>query len=262
MPRNEVFVPLVTPLRPDGEVCATSVAHLVASLRHSAAGYLPCLTSGEGWKLSDAQWEAMVRHTVAAAGSHPVVAGAERATTEQVLDLAKRAQRLGARGIMLTSPFGAEVEQDRIFDHYRRVHELGGLDVYIYNESSLSKNVTSFETLVKIAELPRVVGIKDSSEEARPAEQIEALQKHGVAYYLGWEHLLGRGMPADGSVVSLANLEPALCKLACRSSDRALQDDIGRLTEVYGLIAEDGYRHVKVELCLRGVISTDQLVSA
>ncbi|MFP3663209.1 dihydrodipicolinate synthase family protein, partial [Burkholderia sp. SIMBA_043] len=86
------------------------------------------------------------------------------------------------------------------------------LDVYIYNESSLSGNETSVETLLAIASLPRVVGIKDSAEAAPDIDLINTLQRHGLKYFVGWEHHLGAGLPADGCVVSLANLEPALCR--------------------------------------------------
>lgn len=261
MSRAGIMIPLVTPVDAGGQVCEVSVGHMVAMSRHLVAGYLPCLTSGEGWALSDRQWEDMVRHTVAAAGEVPVVAGVERATTAQVLELASRARRLGARGVMITSPFGEQVRQDEIFDHYRQLHELGGLDLYIYNESSLSKNETSFETLLAIAALPRVVGIKDSSEVPRDAAQIEAIRSHGVAYYLGWEHHLATGLPADGSVVSLANLEPALCKVACRSTDPALREELQRLTELYGLTAPDWYRYVKLALHQRGVLASSLVIA-
>lgn len=261
MTRAGVMIPLVTPVTSTGAVCAKSVARLVACSRHTATGYLPCLTSGEGWALSDTQWEDMVRHTVACAGEAVVVAGVERATTEHVLELARRAKRLGARGVMLTSPFGEAVSQQAIFEHYQRVHDQVELEVYIYNESALSKNETSFETLLAIAALPRVVGIKDSSEKPRDQAQIEAIRSHSVAYYLGWEHHLATGLPADGNVVSLGNLEPALCKVACRSEDRALREEVQRLTELYGLMAPDWYRFVKLALHQRGVIDSPNVLA-
>jgi 4-hydroxy-tetrahydrodipicolinate synthase len=257
--RSGVFVPLVTPLDRDGRVCVASVARLVASSRYTAAGYLPCLTSGEGWRLTDPQWDAMVRATVAAAGDRPVIAGAERGTTGQVMELARRAKLLGARGVMITSPFGEEVTQRSIFEHYRQVHDLGELEVYIYNESTLSRNVTALDTLLAIAELPRVVGIKDSAETPRDSAEIAELQRRGVAYLLGWEHMLGKGMPVDGNVVSLANLEPGLCRLGYRVADAAVQEEVQRVTEAYDLLAEDWYRNVKVALHERGVLSSARL---
>lgn len=260
--RRGVFIPLITPLDEAGDVCKTSVAHLVAHVRPSASGLLPCLTSGEGWLLSRAQWEAMVRATLAAAGSLPVIVGAERQTTEEVIECGRLARQLGAKGIMLTSPFGKDVPQQRIFEHFRAVHDTCDLDVYIYNETSLAGTATTFETLMAIAELPRVVGIKDSIEAGRPVSEISALQRQNLAYYIGWEHHLGKGLPVDGSVVSMANLEPAICKLGLASAEPAVHAEVLRLNEVYSLAAADWYRHIKQSLWARGIIATPHTVTA
>jgi 4-hydroxy-tetrahydrodipicolinate synthase len=260
MSRRGVFVPLITPLDESGAVCPTSVARLMHRSRTTASGYIPCLTSGEGWRLSPAQWEAMVRSTLENAEARAVIVGIERPTTDEVLEYVKEAQELGARAIMLTSPFGADVDQPQILEHYRRLHDACDLDIYVYNESALSGNETAFATLLAIAELPRVVGIKDSITDAREAGEIHELQNRGLAYYVGWEQHLARGGPSDGNVVSLANLEPSLCRLAHVSTDPAVRAEITRLVEVHALLSEDWYRHVKRALAGCGVIVSDRTV--
>ena len=255
-----VLVPLITPIDDTGAVCRRSVARLIACSQAVAAGYVPCLTSGEGWRLDRSQWEAMVRATLELAAPRTVIAGIERPTTDGVIELARIARRVGVGAIMLTSPFGPEVDQAATLEHYRRVHDAAELPVYLYNESSLSQNETAFETLLAVAELPRVVGIKDSVAGGRDPAQIAALRSRGLAYYIGWEHQLAAGVPADGCVVSLANLEPALCQVAVRSADPVLRAEVLRLTEAYGLTADDWYRHVKQALRARGVIASDRTV--
>jgi 4-hydroxy-tetrahydrodipicolinate synthase len=256
------FVPLITPLDASGAVCKTSVHRLMGRSRTTASGYIPCLTSGEGWRLSPAQWEAMVRSTLEAAEARAVIVGIERPTTDEVLEYVKEAQRLGARAIMLTSPFGAEVDQSQTLEHYRRVHDACDLDIYLYNESALSGNETTFATLLAVADLPRVVGIKDSGTEVREAGEIHELQNRGLAYYIGWEQHLAKGGPSDGNVVSLANLEPSLCRLAHASADPAVRAEITRLVEVHALSSEDWYRHVKKALEEWGIIGSDRIVGA
>jgi 4-hydroxy-tetrahydrodipicolinate synthase len=262
MSNHGVFIPLITPIDDTGAVCKQSVRQLVACSRTIASGYLPCLTSGEGWLLDRNQWEAMVRCTLEVAQPASVIVGIERPTTGDVLEHAKLARRLGAGAIILTSPFGADVDQRQIFEHYRQVHDDSGLDIYIYNESSLSRNETAFETLLAVADLPRVVGIKDSVSGGREAAQIAALRSRGLAYYIGWEHHLATGLPVDGNVVSLANLEPALCKLGLHSADPAVHAEIVRLSEAYSLLADDWYRHVKRALKARGVIASDRTLAS
>jgi len=258
MSNRGVFVPLVTPLDDAGDVCRQSVRQLLALSRFTASGYLPCLTSGEGWLLSRSQWEAMVRYTLELTDPATVIVGIERPTTGEVLEHAQVARGLGAKAIMLASPFGAEVDQSSTFEHYRQVHDASGLDIYIYNETSLSGNVTTFDTLLAVAELPRVVGIKDSIESGREPSQITELRKRGLAYYIGWEHHLALGLPVDGNVASLANLEPALCRLGLESADPAVHAEIVRLSDAYSLRSDDWYRHVKRELKARGIITSDR----
>ncbi|MCG2580894.1 MAG: dihydrodipicolinate synthase family protein [Marinobacter sp.] len=262
MSKQGIFIPLITPLDELGRVCNASVARLVAQSRESATGYIACLTSGEGWRLADHQWEAMVRATLAAARDRIVIVGLERPTTDAVLALALRAEALGARAVMLTTPFGPAVSRGAMLEHYRRIHDATGLDLYLYNESALSGNATDFDTLMAVAELPRVVGIKDSPEQPRTEQEIEALRSQGLAYYIGWEECLAAGLPNDGNVVSLANLEPALCRLAVHHSGPQLHDEILRLAQAYQLGADDWYRYLKLQLRQRGIIASDRLVAA
>lgn len=261
MHEGRVFIPLVTPLTDSDQVCERSVEQLVARTKQSVSGYIPCLTSGEGWLLSEQQWLAMVRSTVSSAGGMPVIAGVERPSTDEVVRYAREAEKLGAQGIMITSPFGGEIEQSTIMEHYRRVHDGCGTEVYIYNESSLSGNETDFTTLMEIAGLQRVVGIKDSVEGGRSVPQIRALQGQGLSYFVGWEQLLAKGLPADGNVVSLSNLDATLCRLGNQTDAMVVQAEIARLCEVYSLDAPDWYRYVKQALKAWGVISTDKTVS-
>jgi 4-hydroxy-tetrahydrodipicolinate synthase len=261
MPNHGVFIPLITPIDDSGAVCKQSVRQLVACSSATASGYLPCLTSGEGWLLNRNHWEAMVGCTLEVAQPRRVIVGIERPTTSEVVEFAKLARRLGAGAVMLTSPFGADVDQRQIFEHYRQVHDQTDMDVYIYNESSLSRNETAFETLLAVADLPRVVGIKDSVSAGRETSQITALRSRGLAYYIGWEHQLAAGLPVDGNVVSLANLEPALCQLGLLSSDPAVHAEIVRLCGAYSLLADDWYLHIKRTLKARGVISSDRTLA-
>lgn len=262
MSKPGIYIPLITPLNSDHQVCRSSVGQLLAQSQHTASGYLPCLTSGEGWLLSRQQWRDMMRYTLELAGDKQVIVGIERATTAEVLEYALEAQQAGATAVMLTTPFGAEVDGAQSLDHFKTIQEQTQLDLYIYNESSLSGNDTSFESLLAIASLARVKGIKDSLEQGRNEEQIHALREQGLAYYSGWEQHLASCHVADGSVVSLANLEPALCLLASQLKNEVLQKEINRLSEAYNLFAEDWYRYVKKALKARGVISDERVVGS
>src|SRR5678815_5872860 len=65
----------------------------------------------QGWRLDRSEWEAMLRTTLELAAPPRVIAGIERPTTDEVIELARIARRMGIGAIMLTSPFGPEVDQ-------------------------------------------------------------------------------------------------------------------------------------------------------
>ncbi|WP_254225622.1 dihydrodipicolinate synthase family protein [Burkholderia glumae] len=157
---SALYVPLVTPLTEQGDVCPAGVARLIANTARHATGFIACLTSGEGWLLDETRWEAMLRATLAVAGGPRVIAGIERATTAEVTRYAVKAQALGARAVMFPTPFGKQVTQADMVAHFTAVHDATDLKLYIYNESSLSQNTATLETLLEIARLPRVAGIR------------------------------------------------------------------------------------------------------
>jgi 4-hydroxy-tetrahydrodipicolinate synthase len=261
MSGKSIFVPLISPLDEQSKICEPSVRRLLHCSRPYVDGYIPCLTSGEGWRLGRRDWQRMLELTLTHAQDKTVIAGIERATTTEVIEYALLAQKLGAQAVMFTSPFAAGTRQEAIIEHYREVHDSTSLDIFIYNESALSGNEKTFETLLAIAELPRVIGIKDSPSLPRSQKQIELLRAEGLDYFIGWEMQLARDLESDGNVVSLANLEPGLCRLAIGARQQSIGKLIEALNEHFELGADDWYAQVKKELKARGVISTDRVLA-
>ncbi len=256
MSGKHIFVPLISPLDEQSHICEASVRRLLHCARPFVDGFIPCLTSGEGWRLGRADWRRMLELTLAHAQGKTVIAGIERATTAEVIEYALLAQALGAQAIMFTSPFAPGTSQQDIIEHYRAVHDAIALDIFIYNESALSGNEKTFETLLAIAQLPRVIGIKDSPSQPRVQREINQLRGEGLAYFIGWEMLLARDLESDGNVVSLANLEPALCRLAIGAGQTSVGTLVETLNEHFELGADDWYAQVKKELKARGIITT------
>ncbi|UVK96955.1 dihydrodipicolinate synthase family protein [Pseudomonas sp. B21-048] len=259
MSGKNIFVPLISPLDEQSRICEASVHRLLHCSRPFVDGYIPCLTSGEGWRLGREDWRRMLELTLAHAQDKTVIAGIERATTAEVIEYALQAQELGAQAVMFTSPFASGTSQQDIIEHYRAVHDAISLDIFIYNESALSGNEKTFETLLAIAQLPRVIGIKDSPSQPRVQSEINQLRNEGLDYFIGWEMLLAKDLESDGNVVSLANLEPALCRLAIGARQTSVGTLVETLNEHFELGADDWYAQVKKELKARGIITTDRV---
>ena len=259
---KNILVPIVTPLDDQLDVCQKSVINILGKVREYAYGVVPCLTSGEGWCLDVRQWTDMIRYCVECAKDLKIIAGIERATTDEVLEYVKVAESLGADGVMVTTPYGNDVSQQEMLAHFQKIHDQSECEVWIYHEQPLSKNVLTLDSLLAISRLPRVVGIKDSGDNYEIIDNIERFEDAGVKIYHGWEDRLVLGDKVTGNIVSLSNLEPAICNKATQSkSNITLQSEIDSLCDKYSLTAADWYRHVKSELWKRGVITTERIVA-
>lgn len=253
---DAVLVPLVTPLDPAGAVVEDDVRRLIESVGPHARGLMPALATGEGWALSEAQWEDAVGSACRHAGGLPVYAGAVAPTTSAVVARARRARDLGAAAVCATTPFVRAPTAEQVVDHYRTVHAEGGLPVVLYNERSLSGNVTGLTALVACCGLAGVVAVKESSRDPLVARELVAA---GVdaAVHQGWEDLIGVTPGLAGCAVALANLEPRLCgELARAPAESALRRRVGEACARHGLFSADWFRQVKAELVRRGVIGS------
>ncbi|MFF3840736.1 dihydrodipicolinate synthase family protein [Streptomyces sp. NPDC001930] len=249
-------VPLITPFDEHGVVDEPSVVRLLDHIRAEVNGFMPALTSGEGWKLDARQWQDVVTYTVRHAGGLPVLAGIQLPDTDAVIDRARTAAAIGADAVVVTTPFGAEVTQDDIVEHYKAIRAALDIPIFLYNEEALSGNRIEFDTLIRICkEIPGIVGIKESSGDAAFTRNM-AEAGTGIPVFEGWENLLVDARGIDGFIGPLANLEPSLCNAMLVDPTPDRQAEINTVCERYGVFKDDWYRWVKKELHRRGVISS------
>ena len=254
-----VIAPLITPVEETGAVSEPSVANLIASIRDYVDGLMPALSSGEGWLLDEEQWQDMLRYTRRYADGLPVLVGIQLPTTEQVIARAKIAQSLGADAVVVTTPFDPAATQDDIYSHYQAIRAAVEIPLFIYNEEALSGNAIELETMLRIFDLPDVVGVKESSGSSEMTRRIAAASPT-VPVFEGWENLLIEVPGIRGFIGPLANLEPDLCARMLTDPTTARQEEINAACERYGVFKPDWYRWVKRELHQRGVITTDRTI--
>ncbi|MGH3761440.1 dihydrodipicolinate synthase family protein [Actinophytocola sp.] len=249
------IVPLVTPLGADGAVSESDVDSLVGYVHRDVTALMPALSSGEGEKLSERQWHDAVAATVAHSRGLPVLAGILLPETGQVVRRARLAERLGASAVVVGAPFGADVTQAEILRHYQVLRDSLDVALFVYNESIKSANTIEPETLLRILDLPGVVGIKESSGSVDVTRRLLAAD-HAVPVFEGWENLLLEARGVAGLIGPLANLEPAACNAMLADPCPERQDEIDELCKRFGIFTDDWYRCVKEELHTRGVIGS------
>ncbi|MBI2662044.1 dihydrodipicolinate synthase family protein, partial [Candidatus Woesearchaeota archaeon] len=216
------------------------------------------LSSGEGWALSDRQFEDMIKFTVKYS-KLPVFAGVEFKTTEEVIEKAKITKSLGVQAIVITTPFKKNITQEEIYEHFKKIKDEVNISIFIYNEHAISGNSINFETVVKICQLGNIAGIKEASGSAEFTRKL-VQAKLNVPIFQGWEHLCFESKGVEGYILPLLNLEPKLCFEMLQHPTLKKQGEIDTFCKKYNILGKDWYAWLKNELHRRGVISTERVI--
>lgn len=244
-----IYAPLVTPFY-RGKLDSLSLKRLIRFVEPSIDGFVPCLSSGEGAVLSDAVWKDMVYSTQSFT-SKPVVAGVKRDSLADTIKLAEQAYRIGCQAVMVPVPYEQESESLKFFSALtNRI----ALPVVVYNAEQ-----NRFKTLAAIKELQRndsIIGMKDSSMNKKLFAKMCAMRLAGTLrfpIFQGMEHQMQTPMGCDGYIVSLANIEPELCRLMLKKNSMQLHTKIIELFWQYNL-GGNWYVSLKSQLQARNII--------
>ncbi len=204
-----VWLPIITPFL-DGEVDIPSYERLVAHyLAKGIGGIFPLGTTGESPTVEDGETEAIVETTLrVVAGRVPVFVGVGGNDTRKVVKTLKRLERYDFPGIVSVCPYYNRPSQEGMREHFTRIAEATGRDIIIYNIPYRTGVNLANETLLRLAELPNIKGVKDSS--GNLAQSIELLRTRppGFAVMTGEDAyfytMLAHG--GDGGILASAHL--------------------------------------------------------
>jgi len=157
---------LITPFRPDGAVDEPALlAHVNWQIANGITLLVPCGTTGEAATLTEPEWLRVIEVTVAAAaGRVPVFAGATHNATHQAVANARKLARVsGLTGILTANPYYNKPGQRGQYEHFKAIAEAVDLPILLYNIPSRTGTNLEPETVLRLAEIPNIVGIKESS---------------------------------------------------------------------------------------------------
>ncbi|MFT0533788.1 4-hydroxy-tetrahydrodipicolinate synthase [Castellaniella hirudinis] len=160
-----ILVPIVTPFSDDGSVNADALRQLVGHfIQAGVAGIVACGTTGEYYALDEAERELVLRTVAdAAQGRVKIIAGINALSTPQSIQYARQAQDLGYDGLMLATPPYSLPEQAGILRHFRTVAAATPLPIILYDFPQRVGVQIAVETVIELAQIPNIVGIKESS---------------------------------------------------------------------------------------------------
>jgi len=156
---------LVTPFQAGGALDAHGLRGLVRRQVDEGIEFLvPCGTTGESPVLDAEEHARVVEITLEEArGKVPVIAGAGGNNTRRVCEQVRRMESLGVDGILSVSPYYNKPTQEGIFQHYRAVAKATTLPVIVYNVPGRTGSNIEPATLVRLAEIPNILGVKEAS---------------------------------------------------------------------------------------------------
>ena len=157
---------LVTPFAQDGSIDEPALrAHVDWQITSGISLLIPCGTTGEASTLTAQEWLRVIEITVeAAAGRVPVYAGCTHNSTAQlVLNARKLSAISGLTGILSASPYYNKPGQEGQFQHFRALAEATPLPILLYNIPGRTGTNLLLETVLRLAELAGIAGIKESS---------------------------------------------------------------------------------------------------
>ena len=156
---------LVTPFRTDGSLDEAALRSLVRRQIDAGINFLvPCGTTGESPTLTHSEHLRVVELTLEIAkGKVPVLAGAGGYNTAEVIALANELQKLGADGILSVTPYYNKPTQEGLFQHFKAIASAVNLPVILYSVQGRTGVNIEPSTVLRLSQIPNVVGIKEAS---------------------------------------------------------------------------------------------------
>ena len=185
-PFGRLLTAMVSPFQPDGALDVAGAARLATYLVDEQGNDALVIngTTGEAPTTTDAEKETLIRAVVEAVGDRArVVAGVGTNDTHHTIELARAAEKAGAHGLLVVTPYYNKPPQDGLLRHFTAVADATVLPILLYDIPHRAGTAISTETLCRLAEHPSIVGVKDAKGDLSATSWV--LRRTDLAYYSG-----------------------------------------------------------------------------
>ncbi|GGU73277.1 4-hydroxy-tetrahydrodipicolinate synthase 2 [Lentzea flava] len=182
---------MVTPFTPDGDLDLKGAQELAAHLvdKQRVDGLVVNGTTGEAPTTTDAEKAQVIKAVVEAVGDKAkVLAGVGTNSTRHTIELARQAEENGAHGLLVVTPYYSKPTQEGVENHFRQVADASGLPALLYDIPGRTATAIETETLLRLAEHPRIVGVKDCKVDLLATARVIA--ETGLDFYSGNDELI------------------------------------------------------------------------
>ena len=207
-------VALITPFKDNNLDEENYIKLINFHLENNTNGLVPAGTTGESPTLNHNEHQKVIEICIKESGGKiPVIAGTGSNSTEEAVSLTKHAEKAGANGVLVVTPYYNKPTQEGLYQHYKAINDNTNLPIIIYNIPSRCVIDMSVDTMARLFELKNITGVKDATGDLDRLDQ--QLKKMGPDFILmtGEDGLAfefnKRG--GVGCISVTANIAPKLC---------------------------------------------------
>ena len=258
------IVALVTPFKDNGDVDFEALDRLVDfHLANGTDGILVLGTTGESSTMTDAEDVAVAQHVVNRVnGAIPIIGGAGSNATHESLAKAKSLQMIGVDALLLITPYYNKSNEEGIYRHFYDVLEATEIPSILYNIPGRTGCSISERNVVRLAEHPNVMGIKEASGSISYATTVAQYLSDDFRMYSGNDDMVVPILSLGGSgVISVwANIRPQqvhdmVANYLAHDYQAALRTQLDELELIHALFCEVNPIPVKAALAKMGLIT-------
>ena len=228
-------VALVTPFKGDSLDEETYVKIINFHLENGTNGLVPAGTTGESPTLSHREHEKVIELCIQEVkGKIPVIAGTGSNSTAEAISLTEHAEKAGADGALIVTPYYNKPTQEGLYQHYKAINDKCGIPIIIYNIPGRSVIDMTVDTMARLFELKNIVGVKDATGDLNRVDEtfkkignefIQLTGEDGLAY----EYNKRGGV---GCISVTANIAPKMCSDMQKFSKSEDKDEQKKAEEI------------------------------
>ncbi len=166
------IVALITPFKNnvfDEDKYISLIQH---HIKNGTKGVVPAGTTGESPTLNNQEHKKVIEIAVKECnGKIPVIAGTGSNSTHEAVELSRHAEKSGADGLLIVTPYYNKPTQEGLYQHYKKINDNVGIPIIIYNIPPRSVVDMSVDTMARLFELKNIVGVKDATADLERVEQ-------------------------------------------------------------------------------------------
>ena len=222
-------VALITPFKNNGLDEEAYIKLIHFQIANGTNGLVPAGTTGESPTLSHDEHQRVIDLCIKESnGKIPVIAGTGSNSTEEAISLTTHAEKAGASGALIVTPYYNKPTQEGLYQHYKAINDTCGIPIIIYNIPGRSVIDMSVDTMSRLYELKNIVGVKDATGDLNRVNQtLEKLGKDFIQLTGNDDNVFEFNKRGGVGTISVtANIAPKLCSKFQRLSKSDTDNEI------------------------------------